>query len=125
MFRKPKIAGAAIVGALLLAASAAHAGSIEIKITTAAAGASTVTTRIPDAQIARLIAYYGAAAGDVDAGTKDANGAPIMRVATRDENIARWVADIFTSAKNVVQAYEGREAAKVVAPLNLGVVGAP
>lgn len=118
------IAGAAFVGALLLAAPVSQAGSIVISVTTAA-GASTVTTRISDAQIARLIAFYGAAAGDVDTGMKDANGAPIMRVATRDENIARWVADIFTSAKNVVQAYEGREAAKVVAPLNLGVVGAP
>ena len=51
--------------------------------------------------------------------------APIMRAATRDESITRWVADIFTHAKNVVQSYEGREAAKVVSPLNLGVVGTP
>lgn len=113
-----------IAAALLLVASAAHAGSIEIKITTAAAGTSTVTTRIPDAQIARLIAFYGASV-DVDTGTVDAGGVPIMRAATRDESITRWVADIFTHAKNVVQSYEQREAAKVVAPLNLGVVGTP
>lgn len=94
---------------VLLFAAPAIAGTLTLQIAPGAGATCQTDTAtrkcvvIPDADLDRITAAYKAACPQVDTGTKDSNGAPVLRACTNAETFAYLATGIFRGiAGNVV-----------------------